>query len=66
MKNLRRYIGRIVKLRPACLAPLLQGARLKKAEMENRFLVAAASGGKLVCYGANLRFLVSPSDVVLV
>lgn len=68
MKNLKRYVGRIVKLRPECFAPLLDRARLKKAEIENRFLVGATNWkqGKLVCYGAHLRFLVSPTDVVLV
>jgi len=68
MKSLKMYVGRIVKLRPERFARLLQRAKLTKVDMENRFLVGAANWKKrkLVCYGADLRFLVSPAEVVLV
>lgn len=68
MKKLNEYVGRIVELRPEHVTALLRRAHLKKAEIENRFLVSAANWkqGKLVCYGADLRFLVSPAEVVLI
>lgn len=68
MKSLKIYVGRIVELRPERFARLLRRASLKQVEIENRFLVGAANWKKrkLVCYGADLRFLILPSEVVLV
>ncbi|GAB4437461.1 MAG: hypothetical protein OHK0026_02770 [Rhodocyclaceae bacterium] len=68
MKHLHRYLGKLVRLRPASFAALLAAARRRGLDLENRFLVAAVSGRKrfLVCYGADLRLVVSPARVELV
>jgi len=68
MKNLQRYLGKLVKLRHPHFATLLARARKRGLELENRFLVGAVSGRKriLVCYGGHLCLVVSPAKVDLV
>lgn len=66
MKNLERYVGRIVRLNQQAFAEICR--RANGAVLENRFIVAAVSREmrKLICYGANLRIAVGAADVVLV
>lgn len=68
MKKLKKYVGRVVTLRPELFARLMAYARLQGATLDNRFLVAAGGEkkGMLVCYGGRFRFLVSSTDVLVV
>lgn len=68
MKNLRRYIGRLVRIHPGQFGKLLDRARRRGQFLENRFLIGAVTGKgrKLVCYGFNLRLEVAAGDIVLV
>ena len=66
MKNLERYVGRIVRLKQHAFQEISR--RTKGDALENCFIVATVSREmrKLICYGANLRIAVGVSDVVLV
>ena len=68
MKNLQRYIGRIIRVTPARFALLAEAARRKGHAIENCFVVAAASvrQGWLVCYGSDTCVRLRPADVILV
>lgn len=67
MKNLDKYVGRLVRLKQQALEDLARRTRLSRATLDNCFLVAAVNREmrKLICYGANIRIAVSASDVVL-
>lgn len=67
MKNLHQFVGHIVHLRPANFKILWKNAQKKGQSLENLFLVSAFNKkkNKLICYGAGLCLLVTPSDVVL-
>lgn len=66
-KQLKRLVGRNVRLKLAAFQRLVSTARSARA-IENFFVVAAVTGGmgQLICYGANLRVVVSLADVVLI
>lgn len=68
MAKLEMYVGRIVRLNKEAFEKIAQRARRHGEALENCFLVATVSRemSKLICYGANLRIMVSASDVVLV
>lgn len=68
MKKLKKYVGRVVALRPELFARFMAYARLQGATLNNRFLVAADSEkkGLLICYRGRFRFLVSSTDVLVV
>lgn len=66
MKNLHRFVGHIVFLHPKNFKHAVAIARKKGIFLENVFLVSAVrKGKKLVCYGAGLCIVVSPSDITL-
>jgi len=67
-KRLDRYVGRIVRLNQRVFDRISRTARFQGLVPENRFLVAEASRQmrRLVCYGANLRVIVGPSEVILI
>lgn len=66
-KKLKRLVGRNVRLKLAAFQKLVANARPSRA-IENFFVVAAVTGGmsQLICYGANLRVVVSLADVILI
>ena len=66
--KLERYVGRIVRLNQRAFQEIARRARNRGAALENCFLVAGVSREmrKLICYGANLRIVVGPADVVLI
>jgi len=66
-KKLKRLVGRNVRLKFAAFQKLVANARSSRA-IENFFVVAAVTGGmgQLICYGANLRVVVSLADIVLI
>lgn len=68
MKDLNRYVGRIVRLNQQVFQEISQRARQQGRVLENYFVVAAVSREmrKLICYGSNLRIAVGVADVVLV
>lgn len=68
MKNLKRYLGKLVRIHPARFHTLLASARQRGQVLDNCFLIGALSsnGRRLVCYGFNLRLEVAPDDIVLV
>lgn len=68
MKNLHRYIGRIIRVRPGVFGKFVEAARRKGHALENQFIVAAAHfrSGKLICYGSDACLRLSPADVVLI
>lgn len=68
MKNLKLYVGKLVRLRPAQFRLLLAGVRRRGQALENCFLIGAVSGTgkKLICYGFNQRLEVAAADIVLV
>lgn len=67
-KSLRRYLGKLVQLRPNRFSTLLARLGRQGKALENRFLVGATSRrlGKLICYNANLRCEIAPADIVLI
>lgn len=65
MQNSQKYVGRIVHLQATFFKALLQQANRQGRPLENLFIVSAVSRKKLICYGAHLRLVISPSDVVL-
>ena len=67
-KKLDHYVGRIVRLNKQAFQEIKSRARHQGKVLENCFLVTEVSRGvqKLICYGANLRIVVSAADVVLV
>lgn len=67
-RNLDQYVGRIVRLNHQIFQEISRRSRYQGMPFENRFLVSEVSRQmrKLVCYGATLRILVGPSDVVLI
>ena len=67
MDKLNRYVGRLVSLKQQAFERIAAYHR-RHYPPENRFIVAAVGRGmrKLICYGANLRIEVSPSEVVFV
>ena len=66
-KKLKALIGRNVRLKCRTFEKIVDSAKESDA-LENLFVVAAIARGmnKLVCYGANIRVVVSLSDVVLI
>ena len=68
MKGLGKYIGRVIRLRPAAFIDTMKRIGRTGQDLENRFLVAAINlkRKRLVCYGAQMRLLVAPCEVVLV
>ncbi|MCM2306662.1 MAG: hypothetical protein NDI91_04220 [Sulfuritalea sp.] len=68
MKNLKLYVGKLVRLHPARFRLLLASVRRRGQALENCFLIGAVSGTgrKLICYGFNQRLEVAPDDIVLV
>lgn len=68
MSELKKYIGRIVRLNARSFKDVVARLPRRAAELENCFIVAEVRSGarKLVCYGGTLRILVGASDVVLV
>lgn len=68
MKNLERYVGRVVRLKQQAFLEISRRAKQQGAVLENCFIVATVSREmrKLICYGANLRITVGVADVVLV
>ncbi|MBK7325644.1 MAG: hypothetical protein IPI89_05740 [Propionivibrio sp.] len=66
-KKLKALIGRNVRLKYRTFERLVGSAKESDA-LENLFVVAAIARGmnKLVCYGSNIRVVVSLSDVVLI
>ena len=68
-QHLDKYVGRIVRLNQSAFRQLSKTAtRQRGAILDNYFVVAEISRQmhKLICYGANLRIVVSVDDVVLV
>lgn len=65
MKHLQQYVGHIVHLQPAIFNVLWASASRQGRSLENLFVVGAVNRKKLVCYGAHLRLVVAPADVVL-
>ena len=64
-KNLTRLVGRNVRLKFRTFQSLVANAS-RHGGVENFFIVAAVTGGmELICYGANLRLVVSLADVIL-
>jgi DNA-directed RNA polymerase sigma subunit (sigma70/sigma32) len=68
MKKLDQYVGRIVRLNKQAFQELKNRAKHQGHVLENCFLVTEVNRGmqKLICYGANLRIVVSVADVILV
>ena len=66
-KKLKTLIGRNVRLKYRTFKKLVDSAKESGAP-ENLFVVAAVTSGvnRLVCYGSNIRVVVSLSDVVLI
>lgn len=65
-KRLTRFVGRNVRLKFKAFQKLVANASHADA-IENFFVVAAVTGGMgLICYGANLRIVVTLADVVLI
>ena len=65
-KNLTRLVGRNVRLKFRTFQSLVANAS-RHGGVENFFIVAAVTGGmELICYGANLRIVVSLADVILI
>ncbi|MEO8411386.1 MAG: hypothetical protein ABI478_12530 [Propionivibrio sp.] len=67
-RNLDQYVGRTVRLNQQVFQEISGRSRYQGTAFENRFLVSEVSRQmrKLVCYGARLRILVAPADVVLI
>lgn len=67
MKNLKRLVGKLVRIRTR-FAILMASARRRGMALENLFLIGAVSAGgrKLICYGFHLRLEIAPHDIVLV
>ena len=65
MRNSQKYVGHIVHLQTAFFKALSEQASRQGRSLENLFIVSAVSRKKLICYGAHLRLVISPSDVVL-
>lgn len=68
MKQLDRYVGRIVRLNQRAFRELAKRAKEQGKFLENCFLVAGVSREmrKLICYGANLRLIVGVSEIALI
>ncbi|SBT10253.1 hypothetical protein PROAA_40014 [Candidatus Propionivibrio aalborgensis] len=66
-KKLKALVGRYVRLKYRTFEKLVMPAG-KPGALENLFVIAAITHGmnKLVCYGSNIRVVVSLSDVVLI
>lgn len=65
-KKLTRFVGRNVRLKFKTFQRLVANAS-RSGAVENFFVVAAVTGSVgLICYGANLRIVVSLADVVLI
>lgn len=65
-KRLTRLVGRNVRLKFRTFQRLVANAS-RHSGVENFFVVAAVTGGmELICYGANLRIVVSLADVILI
>lgn len=60
-------VGRYVRLKYRTFEKVVRRAK-ETGALENLFVVAAIARGvnKLICYGSNIRVVVSPSDVVLI
>lgn len=67
MKNLDKYVGRIVRLNEQALLSI-KGIHRRGAALENCFIVAAVSHEmcQLICYGANIRVSVGAAEVLLI
>lgn len=68
MDELQKYVGCIVRLNKRAYQAIAEKARRQGFVLENSFIVAAVSRKmrRLVCYGHNLRIVVSASEVALV
>lgn len=68
MKNLQKYVGHIVHLRPASFKVLWESASRQGQSIENLFIVSAVNWKKkkLVCYGAHLCLIVASDDILLI
>lgn len=68
MHKLEKYVGRIVRLKQAAYQRIATRRKHVSEEHENCFLVAAIDRGmsRLICYGANHRIDVCPSEIVLI
>jgi len=66
-RKLKTFIGRHVRLKYKTFERAVRHAR-RPGVFENLFVVAAITRGmnKLVCYGSNIRVIVSLSDIVLI
>ena len=67
-EKLKKYVGRIVRLKQDVFLQIKARARHHGAALENSFLVTEVKAGvrKLVCYGNSYRVEVAIADVVLV
>jgi hypothetical protein len=67
-KHLDKYVGRMVRLNQRIFSEISKRARVQGSPLENYFLVAQVSRQmrRLICYGADLRIVVGPSDVILI
>lgn len=68
MKNIERYVGRIVRLNQEVFREIAKRAKDQGEALENCFLVAGVSRKmqQLICYGASLRISVNIADVALI
>lgn len=68
MKQMNKYIGRLVRLDKHIFNAIAERARARGITLENAFVVAQVGRQmrKLVCYGSCFRVTVSPADVVLI
>lgn len=68
MNRLEKYVGRIVRLNKESFNELMRNGKHRTGALENCFLVAAVSRKmrKLICYSANMRIIVYPTDIALI
>ena len=68
MHKLEKYVGRIVRLKQQAYERITKSRRKMPEHQENFFLVAAIDRqmSRLICYGANRRIDVLPTEIVLI
>jgi hypothetical protein len=66
--NVEKYTGRIVRLNQRVFEEIKHRTKNQGEAVENFFLVSEVRRGlkQLICYGANLRIVVSVADVTLI
>lgn len=66
-RKLKALVGRYIRLKTAAFKNVARRSS-RSGALENLFVVAAITHGvnKLICYGADQRIAVSPSDVLMV